>query len=598
MQNHLKKTMNRLAIFILLGIFLSQQSLNFNLESKYGDGTNIDDQTLEETDYTYLENLLDINYSYNSLFFYTQLEYSNPPIYGYSRTVAKDMFNTYIAEYSSNQFILKYGHLQTLNGYGLTLNMFQDQATDFDNRIKGLEFKYIPNELMEFFYVNGSGKYGIKSTGTQRSNNLIFDHDLSFYGAQFYTDFGDISISYADKKTKYAAGILNNYDINQPFMSADTRLSKDLQSFQLEGFSNFNMLADSDTEVKLNSVNLGYSNTLSIFDIYYEKSINRYNKILRENDFEDGYYDYLSIASSVLGVDFLYEFKDYNMLYYMPISSNPPLGFMETTSILLSRNQHAIDFSDEIGHQLETRFYINDIAFLMNLSMGMKHYGVEYLEFDFDTFELIEGTYSKVHWGDLITMDFSDKDLVYHKPFRNFYTEASGWSSNDRFYYKFGYASSFSYDDVSAKNYQSFTIPTQFVYAFKSNNSLTIYYEYQKLNNLSIKNPTNWNDYYDSKKYSNNYLSISYNLSHIGSISYFYDSESYDQFLYTDETVNFLSSDSNKWTGLELSLELSSSVQLSVFHGSQKGGLVCANGICAVQPSFEDGTKVTLRALF
>ena len=62
--------------------------------------------------------------------------------------------------------------------------------------------------------------------------------------------------------------------------------------------------------------------------------------------------------------------------------------------------------------------------------------------------------------------------------------------------------------------------------------------------------------------------------------------------------MNFLSNESNKWTGVELSLELSSSIQLSVFHGSQKGGLVCANGICAVQPSFEDGTKVTLRALF
>ena len=115
-----------------------------------------------------------------------------------------------------------------------------------------------------------------------------------------------------------------------------------------------------------------------------------------------------------------------------------------------------------------------------------------------------------------------------------------------------------------------------------------------------IKDPTDWNDYYSSKKYSNNYLSISYNLSHIGSISYFYDSESYDQFVYNtlEEIVEFLPSDSNKWTGVELSLELSSSVQLSVFHGSQKGGLVCANGICAVQPSFEDGTKVTLRALF
>ena len=53
-----------------------------------------------------------------------------------------------------------------------------------------------------------------------------------------------------------------------------------------------------------------------------------------------------------------------------------------------------------------------------------------------------------------------------------------------------------------------------------------------------------------------------------------------------------------KWMGIELSLELSSSIRMSVFHGSQKGGLVCANGLCAVQPSFMDGTKVTIRALF
>ena len=103
--------MNRL-IILLLGVFFSNQ-LSFNLESKYGDGTNLDDQTQIESSYTYFENLLAINYSYNNLFFYTQLEYSDPPIYGYSRTVAKDMFNTYVAEYSGSQFMLKYGHIQT-----------------------------------------------------------------------------------------------------------------------------------------------------------------------------------------------------------------------------------------------------------------------------------------------------------------------------------------------------------------------------------------------------------------------------------------------------------------------------------------------------
>ena len=591
--------MSRLAVFLLLGIFLSQQSLNFNLESKYGDGTNIDDQTLEETDYTYLENLLDINFSYNNLFFYTQLEYSDPPIYGYNRTVAKDMFNTYVTEYSGNQFMFKYGHIQTLYGYGLTLNMFQDQATDFDNRVKGIEFKYMPHDLMEFFYISGSGEYGMKSSGASRYNDLIFDHELDCYGAQFYTQFGEINVSYSQKKTKYEAGILNDYTINQPFMGSDTRLSKDLQSFWIDNLTNgvFETLANSDTEVKLTALNLGYSKTLSIFDIYYEKSINRYNKILRENEFEDGYYDYLSVASSVLGVDFLYEFKDYNMLYYMPVSSNPPLGFMETTSVLMSRNQHAINFSDEIGHQLESRFHINDIAFIFNLSMGMKHYGIE-SDFDFSTG--LYNTYSKVNWGDVIGMDFLNKDLVYHKPFRNFYAEASGWSNNDRFYYKFGYASNYSYDNNSGKNHQSFTIPTQFVYAFRNNilfplspQSITVYYEYQNLDNLIVQN-SNWDDYYESKKYDNNYLSLSYHISNVGSITFFYDHESIDEFLYDE----LLRSKSNKWTGIELSLELSSSVQLSVFHGSQKGGLVCANGICAVQPSFEDGTKVTLRALF
>ena len=32
---------------------------------------------------------------------------------------------------------------------GLDINMFQDQSTDFDNRVKGVEFKYMPNDFMD-----------------------------------------------------------------------------------------------------------------------------------------------------------------------------------------------------------------------------------------------------------------------------------------------------------------------------------------------------------------------------------------------------------------------------------------------------------------
>ena len=55
---------------------------------------------------------------------------------------------------------------------------------------------------------------------------------------------------------------------------------------------------------------------------------------------------------------------------------------------------------------------------------------------------------------------------------------------------------------------------------------------------------------------------------------------------------------SNEWVGTDVSYKLNSETLISLFYGSQKGGLVCANGICAEQPGFEDGYKLTFRSLF
>ena len=85
-------------------------------------------------------------------------------------------------------------------------------------------------------------------------------------------------------------------------------------------------------------------------------------------------------------------------------------------------------------------------------------------------------------------------------------------------------------------------------------------------------------------------MSLSYHINGFGGISYFVDDKK--------EIVSSGVEDKGLWEGVELTLELSSSMHLSIFKGSQQGGLVCANGICAVQPSFEDGVKVTFRALF
>ncbi len=86
------------------------------------------------------------------------------------------------------------------------------------------------------------------------------------------------------------------------------------------------------------------------------------------------------------------------------------------------------------------------------------------------------------------------------------------------------------------------------------------------------------------EKYTNNYLSLSY--SHMGKwiATGFYDQETKE-------------SKTNQWIGADFSYKLNSRTQISFFYGSQKGGLVCANGICAEQPGFQDGYKITFRSL-
>ena len=55
---------------------------------------------------------------------------------------------------------------------------------------------------------------------------------------------------------------------------------------------------------------------------------------------------------------------------------------------------------------------------------------------------------------------------------------------------------------------------------------------------------------------------------------------------------------SDTWRGYDITLEISDKSRLSLFYGPQKGGLVCANGVCAVQPDLNDGVKFTFRTLF
>ena len=254
------------------------------------------------------------------------------------------------------------------------------------------------------------------------------------------------------------------------------------------------------------------------------------------------------------------EHKDYNTPYLFSSFTNPPLCYRESSSILASRNAHTLNFNNELGYQLEiNRTYDSELNILFNFSFAIHH-----LENDNDTPNIID-LYG--HIFGLLQRKNDIKHFVEYNPYRQIYFEFSNWDKKDKFYYRFGY--DFYHEYLPDKTIIAKTAPLQFVYKFDKGNSITIYLEMQD----QLQN---------HKKYYYWYLAPSYNHFGKWSITLFSDNE---------KKVG-------DWLGLDYTLNINNSNQLSIFYGSQKGGLVCANGSCVIQPDFDQGVKLTYRSSF
>jgi len=171
----------RLAILMALfsGFLSAQVEMNYSYEMKYGDGKQVERTASDNpvaSDYSYFENLLDINtYFGDHVYLYTQLEYSNPPLFGYSRTGIDSMLSAFYIEYSHDNLNIKIGDLYELYGRGLNFYTMQDQNVDYDNSIKGLNIKYLLMNNFEFSALIGQGEYGYRSNPAKLTNDRYFN---------------------------------------------------------------------------------------------------------------------------------------------------------------------------------------------------------------------------------------------------------------------------------------------------------------------------------------------------------------------------------------------------------------------------------------
>ena len=552
-------------IVLFVGILSAQAEMNFSYEMKYGDGKQVTGTASNSpvaSDYNYFENLLDININLgDDIYIYTQLEYSNLPVYG----PPADGLSAFYLECQNEKFIMKLGDQYELYGRGMSFYTLQNQNIDYDNSVKGLSFNYFLRENIELSSLIGIGDYFYRSNPSKRETDLQLNSSVLLGSVNYTHDrWGNFQFMNTNQQLLIDPALTGIFEGTSEIVSdlaerlaTDSNLLNILLNYKTEEFV--------DT-VNISNQNFNWNFYLGPFDIYVDKAWVYYDKIFGNEVFGSRFYT--AVYTDFMGTGITYEYKNYNTPYLINTISNPPLVYRESNSVLASRNAHTFNFGNEIGHQVDfNKNLFKNINVLGNLSFSYRH--------------------QKEGMVDLSILDFltmsENAEIYAYYPFRQMYLEMNGWSLSERLYYKVGvdYFSELIFLN-SGKNTYAFTMPTHWVWKFENGSSVTTYLEIQS------KTEKQLDQYFtvaNEKNYINQYMSFSYN--HFGKwiVTGFYDRE-----IVNDKV--------HQWPGLDFSFNLNSESQISLFYGSQKGGLVCANGICAEQPGFEDGIKITFRSLF
>jgi len=522
-------------LFFLFSLSYASNQLGISYQLKYADG--------EGNSRNFFENYFDLNYFFdNGIYLFSQLEYSSPPLVGNENKNMSDAINIFYLQYSTDKYDITLGNLYLLYGRGLSMHTYEDQGIDYDNSLIGVESVFHIQNKWDLSIALGSNIFKSRINPADIEPSLSIKNDLLSINSELY--FDNLNFHYL--------GMVYNQQYDYEDILQMMNLSSDLGDYL---YSRREYIIDSgenpSDEMKNVEHNIGMDFNLGRFDFYFEKSIIYYDKLLSGR--EEGFRDYISTYFNLNDFNIFYEYKNYHTPYFYSLFSNPPICFRESSSVLLSRNLHSIDFNNEYGHQLEiNRTFENSLNFIFSYAFAFR-YNENLAEPSlFETSKYL----------------FDDDDLYvsYSEfyPFKQTYFELNGWSLNDMLFYKIGYDT--YYEVTNLKTIKAITIPMQFAYNFKKGNSVTFYLEFQE----KVEERSN-----SSHEYA--YFSPSYN--HFG------------KWLFT----LFIDKEDTKspWSGIDFTYNINNSSQLSLFYGSQKGGLVCANGSCVIQPDFEDGFKVS-----
>ncbi len=531
-------------VTLLVASALFAGDVEFSIKNtlKYGDGKQFGGDLKDiEAKKRYFEDWVDFNVSNGVFSLDLRLEAADPSEKGEKITE----FTRKSISFERNNLSVTAGDFYTIFGRGIVLDLREEKANFFDNKIFGGKVEY----SHDFFTIQALGgrsnyKYQDDSKADPKlhtveyMDNSILGADLVFNGSDYF-EMEDFSF---------------NIGGSYLFMEGDSVNTS--QYLYKENFIKKTELFGINASINWKDI-----------DFYNEYAIKSTHRSPRQ----EGWANYTSLSYFGLeNFSFTLEYKDYYKFGANPndLSSgftpyqNPAQVVIDHTAHLLKNNAHNVNANDEIGYQLQIRTTA------------------------IDNFEIaLIGAFSSLHDGNSIIPNADENFLPYYDVW------GEGIYKGDHFGIKsgVGYFRDAKYEknlgmDFDNSDYKSVydertTFITAVDFELSKNDLIKIDGEVQLVNHHSGEESHEYQDFYGSLEYS--YPEIGYvNISMIYTNG---DGLSYDE----DEV----------WIGYEAGYNISDNHKLELFYGRERSGIKCSGGACRQVPEF-DGFKLSLISNF
>ena len=338
---------------ISLSIF-AQLDYGVNYEFKYFDSKDEDGGKVNV-----FENYFDINIYYKNLYFYSLAKYKDPSLIGPSTKEFKDIFSIFFLEYTKDKFQLQFGDIFNSFGAGLSLYSYEDRNIDYNNAPRGISLQYYMRDNMDIFAIIGSNTFSTRTFPILTKPDINIKNDVITTGFSYQHDYFDM----------HYVTMVNNQFLSSETIENLSSLNNTLGHYLIDRYQHN---SPNDYEMTVLEHNLGINFYLGELELYFEKSWVYHNKI--EDERILGYRYYFSSYINLYDYSILYEYKNYNTPYYYSVYANPPIVFKESSSTLISRNLHNIDFSNEVGHHiLINKTFSNAVNMILSSAFAYKH---------------------------------------------------------------------------------------------------------------------------------------------------------------------------------------------------------------------------------